>query len=126
MAETNEIPNESTHARRDSTSSFTKNQSRPSIVKMYSLKSQTIIKEMLEFDKDEDTQVTCIKSNHKVIVLASHFIFVIIYPNQNKSIFMCIRTYNNLHFDDDNNNNRVVYHIHILPFIYFPSMISLQ
>ncbi|KAI8886992.1 hypothetical protein K501DRAFT_213041 [Backusella circina FSU 941] len=56
-AETNEIPNDAT--------SFNKNQLRSSIVKMYSLKSQSIIHQIQE----KDTQVTCIKSNHKVIVL---------------------------------------------------------
>lgn len=44
-----------------------------SIIIIYSLESQSIIKELNEFNEEEDdtTVVTCIKSNHKVIVLVS-------------------------------------------------------
>jgi hypothetical protein len=47
---------------------------------IYSLKSQSIIKEINDFNDEEDdttTIVTCIKSNHKVIALVRIYIIII-------------------------------------------------
>ncbi|KAI8890122.1 hypothetical protein K501DRAFT_320098 [Backusella circina FSU 941] len=43
--------------------------SKASIVRFYSLQTQEVIKEISDFDDEDDTIVTCIQSNHKVIVL---------------------------------------------------------
>jgi hypothetical protein len=55
--------------------------SKASIVRFYSLQNQEIVKEMSDFDDQDDTVVTCIRSNHKVIVLVSNHVikFIIIY-----------------------------------------------
>lgn len=48
---------------------------------IYSLQSQSIIKEINDFgdeDNDDTVVVTCIKSNHKVIVLVKYHYHIII------------------------------------------------
>lgn len=68
----NDIPPQpsSYHSRRNSSNTVTKS----SHLIIYSLKSQSIVKEIHDFGDEEDdsTIVTCIKSNHKVIALVKH------------------------------------------------------
>ncbi|KAI8997738.1 hypothetical protein BDB01DRAFT_772246 [Pilobolus umbonatus] len=59
------------HIRNESISSKASSIKKSSIIRLYSLKSQSIVKEIHDFGNEEDdnTAITCIKSNHRVIAM---------------------------------------------------------
>jgi hypothetical protein len=67
--------------------------SKASIVRFYSLQTQEIVKEMSDFDDQDDTVVTCIQSNHKVIVLVSKFIIIYKYKYTYKYVYVYVYVY---------------------------------